>query len=149
MSNCHIAHASNALSHFSILHRVGSLSSNLCLDDLQQDADHPFTLGVYSCHRPTVTKSQFFSLTKSGVLRTEVSCAAIKKNDETMVGNIQMSPCSDSDKFNERWEFTTDMQIRHIDTDLCLDVFGLSSQEHITVTPCDPMRDSQRWKIGQ
>lgn len=65
-----------------------------------------------------------------------------------MVGNIQMSPCSDSDKFNEKWEFTTDMQIRHIDTDLCLDVFGLSSQEHIIVTPCDPMRESQRWKIG-
>lgn len=95
-----------------------------------------------------MTKSQFFSLTKGGVLRTEVSCASIKKNEETMVDNVQMSPCSESDKFNEKWELTHDHQIRHIDTDSCLDVFSLSSQEHVIVTQCDPTREGQRWKIG-
>lgn len=52
---------------------------NLCLDDLQADNEKPYNLGVYSCHRGNVTRSQFFSLTNTGVLRNELSCATIQQ----------------------------------------------------------------------
>lgn len=128
--------------------RVGSLQQNLCLDDLQQDSDRAFKLGVYVCHRPTVTKSQFFSLTNSGVLRTEISCASIHKSEESEFHNIQMHPCNDNDKHNEKWELTSEKQIRHIDTDLCLDAYNLNSQDHVIVTSCHPLSQTQKWKIS-
>lgn len=55
------------------------MSQNLCLDDLQQNNEEPYNLGVYSCHKPDVTRSQFFSLTNEGVLRNEQSCATIQR----------------------------------------------------------------------
>lgn len=59
--------------------RVAATNVNLCLDDLQSSSDDPYNLGVYVCHRPNVTKSQFFSLTNEGLFRTEDSCATVQK----------------------------------------------------------------------
>lgn len=58
--------------------RLAAKNDNLCLDDLQQ-SEEPFNLGVYSCHKSTVTRSQMFSLTNEGVLRNEVACASVQK----------------------------------------------------------------------
>lgn len=60
-------------------HRFPAKNQNLCLDDLQQDNEKPYNLGIYSCHRPNVTRSQFFTLTDSGVLRNELSCASVQQ----------------------------------------------------------------------
>lgn len=58
--------------------RFSAKDRSLCLDDLQQDNEKPYNLGVYSC-QPNVTRSQFFTLTQSGVLRNELSCATIQQ----------------------------------------------------------------------
>ena len=59
--------------------RASALTQDLCFDDLQQDNESPYNLGVYACHRPDVTRSQFYSLTNAGVLRNELSCASIQQ----------------------------------------------------------------------
>lgn len=64
---------------FSFSCRFSAVNADLCLDDLQQDNESPFNLGIYTCHHPDVTRSQFFSLTNSGVLRNEISCASIQQ----------------------------------------------------------------------
>lgn len=61
------------------LHRFAAKDQNLCLDDLQQDNEKPYNLGLYTCHRPNVTRSQFFTLTDSGVIRNELSCASVQQ----------------------------------------------------------------------
>lgn len=61
-----------------LFNRVAAVNFNLCLDDLQSGSDDPYNLGVYVCHRPNVTKSQFFSLTDEGVLRSEEACATVQ-----------------------------------------------------------------------
>lgn len=58
------------------------MHQDLCADDLQADNEKPFNLGVYTCHRPNITRSQFFSLTNTGVLRSELSCASIQRRFE-------------------------------------------------------------------
>ncbi len=59
--------------------RVATITHNLCLDDLQATGDDPYNMGIYSCHRPNVTKSQFFTLTNEGLLRSEEACATVQK----------------------------------------------------------------------
>lgn len=59
--------------------RFAAREQNLCLDDLQQDNEKPYNLGLYTCHRPNVTRSQFFTLTNTGVLRNELSCASVQQ----------------------------------------------------------------------
>lgn len=59
--------------------RVAAVKSNLCLDDLQSSGDDPYNMGVYVCHRPNITKSQFLSLTNDNLLRTEDSCASVQQ----------------------------------------------------------------------
>lgn len=58
--------------------RIASLQTDsVCFDDLQQNIDEAFNLGVYSCYKPDIAPSQFFALTYNNVLRTERSCATI------------------------------------------------------------------------
>jgi polypeptide N-acetylgalactosaminyltransferase len=52
-------------------------NNNYCFDDLQQNIDEPYNLGVYSCYFPDIAPSQFFAYTYNNVLRTERSCATI------------------------------------------------------------------------
>lgn len=59
--------------------RVSSRSDNLCFDDLQQPEDNPYNVGIYVCHKPLISKSQFFSFTNDGVIRNENSCATVQK----------------------------------------------------------------------
>ena len=57
--------------------RVSAIDENLCFDDLQQNIDEPYNLGIYTCYKPEIAPSQFFALTHNNVLRSERSCATI------------------------------------------------------------------------
>ncbi|KAJ6640594.1 Polypeptide N-acetylgalactosaminyltransferase 1 [Pseudolycoriella hygida] len=116
--------------------KVAAANINLCLDDLQSTSDDPYNMGVYVCHRPNVTKSQFFSLTNEGVLRSEEACATVQ-NSSSSKNYVVMVACSSNSKLNEKWEMTQNHQIRHIATDMCLDHIGLHMQDHVFVRKCD------------
>lgn len=126
--------------------RVSAVTNNLCLDDLQSTSDDPYNIGVYVCHRPNVTKSQFFSLTDDGLLRSEEACASVQKS-ASIKNYVVMISCSPNNKLNEKWEMTDYRQLRHIATDMCLDHDGLRSQDHALVRKCDTNKNSQRWTI--
>ncbi|KAG4066270.1 hypothetical protein HA402_000494 [Bradysia odoriphaga] len=126
--------------------RVAAVTTNLCLDDLQSTGDNPYNIGVYGCHRPNVSKSQFFSLTNEGLLRSEDACASVQ-NSASAKNYVVMISCSSNNKLNEKWEMTAERQIRHIETDMCLDHEGLHSQDHALVRKCDTNSGTQQWTI--
>lgn len=57
--------------------RIAAIEENLCFDDLQQNIDEAYNLGVYNCYKPEVAPSQFFALTDNDVLRSERNCATV------------------------------------------------------------------------
>lgn len=58
-----------------------------------------------------------------------------------------MAPCLDNDLYNEKWELTPHNQIRHANSDLCLDYEHLNSQDHIFAQKCNQLRETQKWQI--
>lgn len=124
--------------------RVRAINRNLCLDDLQQNNEKPYNLGVFGCSTP-VTKSQFFSLTNDGVLRNELSCATVQHSDSPPF-RVVMTPCFDKTDFNEEWEYSNN-QFVHQKTGLCLDYRGLKSADDVQVATCDPESGTQKWQI--
>lgn len=75
--------------------RISSLKNdNFCFDDLQQNIDEAFNLGVYTCYKPDIAPSQFFSLTYNNILRTERSCATI--DDRFVFKNFWTKTSTDS-----------------------------------------------------
>lgn len=126
--------------------RVNSKSQNLCFDDLQQNVDEPYNLGVYPCHKPHIMKSQFFSLTDAGLLRNEETCATIQ-NSSSSKKNIVMIRCRPNSKHEEKWEITADDQLRNIQKNLCIDHAGLNSQDYLYATKCDNDSETQKWEI--
>lgn len=58
-----------------------------------------------------------------------------------------MVACSSNKQLNEKWEMTKDNQIRHIESDMCLDSTGLHVQDHVFVKKCDSNNLSQKWTI--
>lgn len=52
-------------------------NNNFCFDDLQQNIDEPYNLGVYACYSQEIAPSQLFSFTYNNILRTERSCATV------------------------------------------------------------------------
>uniref|UniRef100_A0A1B0CGT7 Ricin B lectin domain-containing protein n=3 Tax=Lutzomyia longipalpis TaxID=7200 RepID=A0A1B0CGT7_LUTLO len=126
--------------------RVKSLTSNMCLDDLQQDRESPFNVGIYGCHGPHVTHSQFFSLTRDGVLRIEEACASVQESKSTRMFVI-MSSCNKYNSVNNRWELTAAKQLRYVKLNLCLDMRDLKEMDYVYVAPCEPDSESQLWDI--
>lgn len=120
------------------------MSRNLCLDDLQQNNEKPYNLGVFFCGTP-ITKSQFFSITNDGVLRNELSCATVQRSDSPPF-RVVMTPCFDKTDFNEHWEYANDKFV-HIKTGLCLDYRGLKSADDVQVATCDTESETQKWFI--
>uniref|UniRef100_A0A1L8E225 Polypeptide N-acetylgalactosaminyltransferase n=1 Tax=Nyssomyia neivai TaxID=330878 RepID=A0A1L8E225_9DIPT len=126
--------------------RIKSLTSNTCLDDLQQDRESPFNLGIYGCHGPLTSHSQFFSLTRDGVLRVEEACASVQESKSTRMF-VVMSSCNKYNSVNNRWELTAAKQLRYVKLNLCLDMRDLKEMDYIYVAACDPDSDSQLWDI--
>lgn len=129
--------------------RVQNQAKHLCLDDLQQNRDEPFKVGVYWCH-DHVQSSQFFSLTNEGLLRVEEGCMAPEDADEEDEENstrirVMLRPCKSGNE--DKWELTESKQLRFLARDKCLDVKGLKSSDHAYVTECDASRVSQKWEI--
>lgn len=123
--------------------RIAALNDNrFCFDDLQQNIDEAFNLGVYSCYQvnvikfvppniiiitfflrkfnfqPDIAPSQLFSFTYNNVLRTERSCATI--DDRRSTKYIVMIPCNFDDEVNDSWILTADRQLKHEQTGLCI-----------------------------
>lgn len=59
-----------------------------------------------------------------------------------------MVMCLSNNKLNEKWEVTKSHQLRHIDTDMCLDHVGLHVQDHVYVRKCDSNSSTQKWTIA-
>lgn len=61
--------------------------------------------------------------------------------------NVVMAPCLDNDLYNEKWELTPYSQIRHINSDLCLDFENLNPQDHLFAQKCNEYSETQKWQI--
>ncbi|XP_031621916.1 polypeptide N-acetylgalactosaminyltransferase 1-like, partial [Contarinia nasturtii] len=127
--------------------RFSAKNQNLCLDDLQQDNEKPYNLGVYFCSTQNITRSQFFSITREGVLRNELSCASIQQNYSKR-SYVVMAACFDNDAYNEKWEFLENSsQIRNVVNNICLDYSGLNAQDNIFAQECDSRSETQKWRV--
>lgn len=60
-----------------------------------------------------------------------------------------MAPCLSDNGYNEKWEITSQNQLRQIDLNLCLDTGNLNPQDHIYATICNDHKDSQKWTLQQ
>ncbi|XP_017149695.1 polypeptide N-acetylgalactosaminyltransferase 1 [Drosophila miranda] len=124
--------------------KVKSVSSNLCLDDLLQNNEKPYNVGLYPCGK-VLQKSQLFSFTNSQVLRNELSCATVQHSDSPPY-RVVMVPCMENDEFNEQWKFEH-QHLMHSNTGMCLDHKGLKTVDDAQMAPCDPNSETQRWTI--
>ncbi|EDW01816.1 polypeptide N-acetylgalactosaminyltransferase 1 [Drosophila grimshawi] len=125
--------------------RVRSVHDNLCIDDLLNNNEKPYNLGLYPCGK-TLQHSQLFSFTNSQVLRNELSCATVQHSSSPPY-RIVMVPCLENDDYNEQWKYEN-QQLKHSNTGMCLDHNGLKSMDDAQVAPCDLSSDTQRWTIG-
>ena len=70
-------------------------------------------------------------------------------NSSASKHNVLMAQCLADDKFNEKWELNKDNQIRHIELNMCLNHRGLTVQDHVYVTKCDPYNEAQKWEFSK
>uniref|UniRef100_A0A182QIX5 Polypeptide N-acetylgalactosaminyltransferase n=1 Tax=Anopheles farauti TaxID=69004 RepID=A0A182QIX5_9DIPT len=126
--------------------RLTSQADNLCLDTLQQNAEKPWNLGIYTCFKPEVSASQLFSLTKRGVLRNERSCATVQTS-KSESKFVVMIPCVDDDDFDDTWDFTEHRQLMHKQSGMCLDSSDLSTKSYVHVATCHPGIKTQKWEF--
>lgn len=122
-------------------------NSGLCLDTLQRDEKGTINLGVFSCQSGG-SSSQVFSLTKSGQLRREMTCAVVypsNKKDGEKSGSVLMPACT-GPLDNEKWTFKDNL-LEHSETGLCLDVDGIVSGKDIVARPCDKEKGTQKWEF--
>ncbi|KAH8392754.1 hypothetical protein KR215_009552 [Drosophila sulfurigaster] len=124
--------------------KVKSVNANLCLDDLLQNNEKPFNLGLYPCGK-VLQKSQLFSFTEKQVLRNELSCATVQ-HSTTPPHRVVMVPCLENDDYNEQWRYQNH-QLVHTNTGMCLDYSGQKSMDDAQVAPCSLSSDTQRWAI--
>lgn len=123
--------------------RVRMRGKQLCLDNLQHEEDKPYNLGLYNCHTK-LYPSQFFSLSNSGELRKEETCAILEDNQKSYT-QIQMTECN-NEIDGKDWILTNDGRIIHVESGLCLDGTGLHSDENVRATNCANV-PGQFWKF--
>uniref|UniRef100_A0A9J2Q6E2 Polypeptide N-acetylgalactosaminyltransferase n=1 Tax=Ascaris lumbricoides TaxID=6252 RepID=A0A9J2Q6E2_ASCLU len=116
-------------------------NSGLCLDTLQRDEKSTITLGIFACQTGG-SSAQVFSLTKSGQLRREITCASVlRSREDGPKGTIRMPSCDDN---NDKWSHERG-QMKHQATGFCLDVDGLKSGDDIVARTCVADKASQIW----
>ena len=120
------------------------MGSNYCLDDLMQNNEQPYNMGLYSCSEQ-LTKTQLMSYTKTQVLRNELSCATVQHSDSPP-HLVVMTPCLEDDDYNEPWRYEKQHFI-HSNTGLCLDRKGLRNMDEVQVSDCDYDSETQKWVI--
>lgn len=117
--------------------RVMTHANRLCLDNLQSSEEEKHLLGVYSCHNE-LYMSQFFSLSNAGELRREFVCAEVS----TAKMEVEMYKCHGG--HNQKWTYTSNNALMHIDSRLCLDTEGTWSGKYVKVSPCNNSK-TQKW----
>lgn len=116
----------------------------MCLDDLLQNNEKPFNMGLFQCGVP-LSKTQFFSYTKAQVIRNEISCATVQHSNSPP-HLVVMVPCMEKEEYNERWVYENE-RLTHVNTGLCLDHRGLKAMDEVQVAPCDFNSETQHWVI--
>ncbi|XP_014475958.1 PREDICTED: polypeptide N-acetylgalactosaminyltransferase 1 isoform X2 [Dinoponera quadriceps] len=124
--------------------RIRLRNRRLCLDNLQHDEDKPYNLGLYSCHSK-LYPSQFFSLSNSGELRRDDSCARVDADNSKVHVPVEMFDCN-IEKGGKEWMLTKDSKIVHVETGLCLDGTQVQSEEDVFATACADV-PNQFWKF--
>ncbi|KAJ8680357.1 hypothetical protein QAD02_016144 [Eretmocerus hayati] len=125
--------------------RVRVQKRDLCLDNLQHDEEKPYNLGVYDCHFH-LYPSQYFSLSKSGELRREETCATVSEEEDSKgVFKVIMKSCDEIERDKE-WMMSEDGKILHLRSGLCLDSTGIHAKDDVTATACSDSPD-QYWQF--
>ncbi|XP_070508899.1 polypeptide N-acetylgalactosaminyltransferase 1 [Chironomus tepperi] len=125
--------------------RVSALDDDrYCFDDLQQNIDEAYNLGVYSCYKHDIAPSQLFSYTYNKVLRTERSCATI--DDRRNTKYILMIPCNSDDEVGDTWTYTINKQFKHEQSGLCIDRKNLD-KNLVHAAVCDTTSVTQKWEF--
>ncbi|XP_031780011.1 polypeptide N-acetylgalactosaminyltransferase 1-like [Nasonia vitripennis] len=125
--------------------RVQVQKGNLCLDNLQNDEEKPYNLGVYECHSQ-LFPSQYFSLSKVGELRREDTCATVVEDEHSKdIFKVSMKACDEIENDRE-WMLTEDGKILHLRTGLCLDATGIRTKEDVLAAACSDSPD-QFWQF--
>jgi polypeptide N-acetylgalactosaminyltransferase len=75
----------------------------MCLDNMQNNEDLAYNLGIYPCHAE-LSMSQFFAVSKDGQLRREESCAEVEGYGED--GIVKMVPCPLIPTDDQKWILT-------------------------------------------
>jgi polypeptide N-acetylgalactosaminyltransferase len=126
--------------------RIAAVNKDLCFDDLQQNIDEAYNLGIFNCYRPDIPPSQFFAFTYNNVLRTERSCATV--DDHRSAKYIVMLPCNSDNEIDDRWSYTIHQQFKHKGSGLCIDRKNLDNRfMHVAV--CDPNSQTQKWQFDK
>jgi polypeptide N-acetylgalactosaminyltransferase len=131
--------------------------SNLCLDNLNRDEDKSHNLGVFVCSpdRPKDSlTNQVFTLTNSGELRREESCATADYSSEV----VEMSKCIDinlaktrrkrtakEEKKKQLWKHTKGGNIINVATGQCLTTSNLESMADVKIAACNEDDAHQLW----
>ncbi|CAG9811392.1 unnamed protein product [Chironomus riparius] len=125
--------------------RVSALDDDrYCFDDLQQNIDEAYNLGVYSCYKHDIAPSQLFSYTYNKILRTERSCATI--DDRRSTKYILMIPCNSDEEVGDTWTYTINKQFKHEQSGLCIDRKNLD-KNLVHAAVCDSMSMTQQWEF--
>ena len=62
---------------------------------------------------------------------------------------IVLAQCLANNKFNEKWEYNKDNQIRHTRLNMCLNHRGLTVLDSVYATKCDPSDEAQKWDFSK
>ena len=121
--------------------KIRNPATNLCLDTLAKDEKSSYKMGVFGCQLPS-SWNQIMSLTPEGVLRREQMCAEATSHRGDHI--ITMRSC---DRAHSKWTYDTDSgHFINVESNLCLDVAGLSASDDIKLTECETI-DTQGWEI--
>lgn len=134
-------------------------SSDLCLDILNRDEEKTNPLGLYSCapRDESTYTNQVFSLTTTGEIRREETCATANRNQ----GIIEMSKCVETEltskealrsakkaKKHQAWVHeSANSWIKNSGTKECLSTRDRNSGDDVISVPCDPNDPDQKWII--
>ena len=136
---------------------------SMCLDNMQNNEDLAYNLGIYPCHAE-LSMSQFFAVSKGGQLRREESCAEVEGYGED--GIVKMVPCPLIPTDDQKWIRTPVFhymtlilfkpitfyiffqrgELIHERSGKCLDRGTKMESSDVTISPCVGI-PSQIWKF--
>lgn len=115
-------------------------NTQMCLDTLGAKEENHYILGMFYCQGGK-SANQVFTLTKSGELRRETTCAVVWS------GKVHMTVCLGSS--DQKWHHSTDGTLVNDKTGQCLDMTNIEVSKQMVVNPCDSSLPGQIWKFQQ